>query len=798
MSKLLKQYFSPITILFTILLFFTISPPVHAATDTENFIVKVKLINKLGPSKTYQFIPKGDTILKEDTTIILKKDTTYKLAVQNSKISLLEGTKILKDNLSTATLEPREYKKENYVLLENMISTSKYPHIGTIIFRLVTQSNTLQLQPVNHLGFEDYIKGVLPGEMPASWGSTGGQEALRAQAIAARSYVFEKMNGNSLVVIDDTINYQVYKGFVWDSISPAYVSYNQYTTSAVETTKGMIMTYRKDNGTTGFVTAFFSASNGGQTELPQQYWSSNLPYLNKTQVDKYDTYKWSAPLQFKKQQLTNTSTLDFTNPSSWWNTQAEDSLLASVVPHTNSRTAFLKLKSRILKDLNAVDPTIESIKIDSINSIKTIEYSNTGKVKEITFNLSYFTRKTNPDNSLYYSMNLGAQSETLAGEDRYATAVEIAKRGWSGKRNRAVLGRGDLAVDALAGSVLAYKLGTPILLTRTSALPSTVKEYLKESLEPGATVYLLGGEVAISSNVESELRIMGYHPTRVAGDTRTDTSLAIAEIVGGSTDSVFLATGDEKSSDALSISPYAAKNQIPIIIQSGSNISKGTSDYLKVSGKNSVNIIGGTGVVSTEVEEKLQIAGYATNRTFGTDRVETSIAINDKFIMPGDSLVIGNAHSFVDALAGSVQAAKNNSSILLLHPDAQRLPTGYLEQVKQPNTLFYLGGETVVSKDLKYSLSSYIGGTLQKFSKDLTLTGPQLRSLFGGTVLMSTDFIINEDTNEFALKGTGFGHGIGLSQHGAYARSKDGITAENILGFYYQGITIEQAKEYIK
>lgn len=797
----LKKLISTITLIFALLLIFSDSNPAHAATDTENFIVKVKLINNLGPSKTYQFIPMGETILKEDPTIVLTKGVTYKLAIQNSKVSLFEGTTLLKKDLPAVTLEPKEYVKENFVLLENMKSSVKRPHIGTIIFRLDTVSNTQQIQPVNLLGFEDYLKGVLPGEMPASWGGlNGGQEALRAQAIAARSYVFAKMNGNSQLEIDDTIKYQVYKGFVWDSISPTYDRFNVNSTSAVESTKGMIMTYPLANGSKGFVTAFFSASNGGQTELPQQYWSSSLPYIKTSQVDTYDVFKWANPLQLKKRQLSNVNELDFTNPAVWWNTQAENNLLSStVLADPNSRIAFAKLKGHALTELKKLNPSFESIKIDSINSIKTIEYTNTGKVKEITFNLSYYTRKKNPDNSLYYSMELGAQSETLFGKTRYETAVDIARRGWTGKRDNAVLGRGELPVDALAGSVLAYKLDAPILLTRTNELPASVEEYFKESLNPGSKVYLLGGIGAITPSVENRIKDLGYKTVRVGGKTRTDTSLEIAKMISGN-QSVFFATGNEESSDALSISPYAARNQIPIIIQMGTKLSQGTSDYLKSSGKTTVNLIGGVGIISAEIENTLKSTGYALERIAGKNRVDTSVLINQKFAMSGDSLVIGNAYSFIDALAGSVLAAKNNSSILLLDSDPKEMPISYLDTVKQPKTLFYLGGPLVVTKELKYSLSTYVGGTLQKSTTDFKLTGVQLRNLLGGTVLKSTDFQVQDikDKAEFTLNGTGNGHGIGMSQHGAFGRSKAGIKAEDILAFYYQGIAIEQAKVYIK
>src|SRR5690606_12681203 len=122
------------------------------------------------------------------------------------------------------------------------------------------------------------------------WGSAGnkGMEALKAQAIAARSYLFEKTKGNMAVEINDTTTYQVFKGFIWDKISPAYAINYQYTNQAVDATAGQIMTYKLSSGKDGYVAGFFSSSNGGQTELPQQYWASRLPYITESKEDTFD------------------------------------------------------------------------------------------------------------------------------------------------------------------------------------------------------------------------------------------------------------------------------------------------------------------------------------------------------------------------------------------------------------------------------------------------------------------------------------------------------------------------------
>lgn len=68
-------------------------------------------------------------------------------------------------------------------------------------------------------------------------------------------------------------------------------------------------------------------------------------------------------------------------------------------------------------------------------------------------------------------------------------------------------------------------------------------------------------------------------------------------------------------------------------------------------------------------------------------------------------------------------------------------------------------------------------------------TGKELRSIFG---LRSTHIRFSEDGEKITLITYGYGHGVGLSQHGANARAKEGMNYIEILKFYYTGITVEQ------
>ena len=89
----------------------------------------------------------------------------------------------------------------------------------------------------------------------------------------------------------------------------------------------------------------------------------------------------------------------------------------------------------------------------------------------------------------------------IAGADRFATAVEIAKAGFPTTAPVVFLATGLNYPDALAAGPVAAKLGGPLLLTLPDQLPVSVRDELV-SLAP-ATVYLVGGTGAVSTAVQN-------------------------------------------------------------------------------------------------------------------------------------------------------------------------------------------------------------------------------------------------------------------------------------------------------
>ena len=274
-----------------------------------------------------------------------------------------------------------------------------------------------------------------------------------------------------------------------------------------------------------------------------------------------------------------------------------------------------------------------------------------------------------------------ANVNLVAGEDRFTTAVEVSKQlvGENETANAVVLVGEDAIVDGLAAAPLANKVGAPILLTKANQLPeATEKEMLRvlgNNLS-NKTVYLVGGEARISKELEAKIAKLGVKVERLAGDTRFETSLKIAEKVtsGATVDTAFVVGGNGEA-DAMSISAYAAKKEAPIVVVDKNEVSEEAMELLE--GKN-IEIIGGTGVVSEEVEAQLKemVKEDSTQdntvvRLAGNTRQETNAkVINAHYSNPTVALIakdgyVGGNGKLIDALTAAPLAAEMNAPIIL-------------------------------------------------------------------------------------------------------------------------------------
>ena len=131
------------------------------------------------------------------------------------------------------------------------------------------------LRPILTINVEEYLLGVVPYEMSEYF----PLEALKAQAVCARTYALSKLGSNRDYDVVDTTNDQVFKG----------VNYS-YTNAirAVQETAGVVGTYKGQ-----LAICYYSASNGGQTELVENVWSGRGDWDYYQMVD--DPYDLENP-----------------------------------------------------------------------------------------------------------------------------------------------------------------------------------------------------------------------------------------------------------------------------------------------------------------------------------------------------------------------------------------------------------------------------------------------------------------------------------------------------------------------
>ncbi len=185
-----------------------------------------KSFYKLSAMKAYPFKATGNTISIE---------------LQNQWFNL---------NINRLVIKPAE---------KGFISTKRRWYRGEFII----ENRGGNLVVINNLPLEDYLLGVVPAEMPSKW----SYEALKAQAIAARSYAIANRGKRASRGYDlkDTPEDQAYGGASSETAT---------TNSAVIETKGVVITYNQK-----VIPAYYSASAGGHTVNAGAVWNKDLPYL---------------------------------------------------------------------------------------------------------------------------------------------------------------------------------------------------------------------------------------------------------------------------------------------------------------------------------------------------------------------------------------------------------------------------------------------------------------------------------------------------------------------------------------
>lgn len=222
-------------------------------SNVENEVVKdtEETTKQESEKKIEKIEDKKEVVTNSDTA---KNNSTGK--VENTNNSNTVNTAKKEESVTSSTNNNSNISKEENVKPET-VSSNYYIKLnnGGV---------------VQNIELEEYIIGVVAAEMPASFNI----EALKAQAVAARTYAMKKSSEGKTLM--STTADQVYKTTsqmknTWGS---EYTYYYNRVKSAVDATKGLVLKYNGE-----YIDAQYSAMTNGKTELPEYVWSFSRPYL---------------------------------------------------------------------------------------------------------------------------------------------------------------------------------------------------------------------------------------------------------------------------------------------------------------------------------------------------------------------------------------------------------------------------------------------------------------------------------------------------------------------------------------
>ena len=196
-----------------------------------------------------------------------------------------------------------------------------------------------------------------------------------------------------------------------------------------------------------------------------------------------------------------------------------------------------------------------------------------------------------------------------SGGDRYATAAAVAKAEFTSPVSVAFIATGQNFPDALAGAAAAGHKGGPVLLVAagSNSIPSSTISAL-QTLHP-TRIVVLGGSAVVSDTIKTKLAAYTTGSvTRESGANRYSTAAAVATAEFTSPVAVaYIATG-QNFPDALAGAAAAGSQHGPVLLidSVGDTIPTATQDALTALHPAHIVVLGGTGVVSANIQTQLE------------------------------------------------------------------------------------------------------------------------------------------------------------------------------------------------
>ncbi len=224
----------------------------------------------------------------------LQKIEPIESRVQNIKIQKLKNriqvqSTFTDSNTNKLKINTKSFQLPVYLELSSLVYFQKNKIAETNYLYASEQGISL----VSSLDLETYLAGVLPSEMPMSW----PEEALKAQAVASRTYVYKQMleNKNQFFHVENSILDQVFKFEKLNQIN----AWTQKVKSVLAETKDKILVVhnKKSITTADIFPTYYHSDCGGFTDTEYRVWLAKP--LNKAVKDDYCVLNKSFSWQYK-------------------------------------------------------------------------------------------------------------------------------------------------------------------------------------------------------------------------------------------------------------------------------------------------------------------------------------------------------------------------------------------------------------------------------------------------------------------------------------------------------------------
>lgn len=254
----------------------------------------------------------------------------------------------------------------------------------------------------------------------------------------------------------------------------------------------------------------------------------------------------------------------------------------------------------------------------------------------------------------------GPRIVRLSGADRYTTSQAIVDNGWTSAET-VIIANGEAFPDALGSAGIAKKYNAPVILTENGSTLSSIAMGEVTRLKP-KNIILLGGTGVVSKAIEDSLKGSGYVVTRLSGQDRYETAVAIANTLGD-VDSVVISNGDDFAG-ALSMAPIAGKKQIPILLVDKDILPSSAAAYLKAHNIKTTYVIGDSTIISDSVASNFT----GVKRISGNTRYTINQGVLSEFEndMNFNTVIATSGEGFADALGGVSLSVKNSTPIVFV------------------------------------------------------------------------------------------------------------------------------------